>query len=152
MGRQGVPTHLKLLRGNPGQRRIMPEPEPRAFADVPEPPAELGEIGRKEWFRVAPELLRLGILTIVDIETFVGYCQAHERRVTAERAIKACPGHGLTIETTNGNHVQSPLVSIANTAGREMLKFAMQLGMTPVSRRHLASNADRPTAKFDGLT
>ena len=152
MGRQGVPTHLKLLRGNPGQRRILPEPEPRAFADVPEPPEELGELGREEWFRVAPELLRLGILTTVDIKTFAGYCQANERRVLAERAIKQCRGHGLTYETSNGNHVQNPLVNIANTAAREMLKFAMQLGMTPVSRRHLASNADRPTAKFDGLT
>lgn len=149
---RAIPTNLKILRGNPGQRRIVPEPQPRAFADVPEPPVELGDIGREEWFRVAPELVRLGILTTVDIQTFVGYCQAYERRTLAERAIKACPGHGLTVETSNGNHVQSPLVGVANSAAREMLKFAMQLGMTPVSRRHLASNADRPTAKFDGLT
>ena len=33
-----------------------------------------------------------------------------------------------------------------------MIKFAAQFGLTPVSRRHLASNADRPAAKFDGLT
>ena len=36
-----LPTHLKLLRGNPGKRPLPPEPEFDAAPDIPEPPAFL---------------------------------------------------------------------------------------------------------------
>ena len=156
MGRQGVPTNLKLLRGNPGQRRIYPEPQPLVPADVPEPPIHLGDDGRAEWSRVAPELLHLGLLTVVDFSALSAYCQAYDRWVVAERLLAemaaADPKRRALLVKTQGGFGQNPLVRVAATAARDMMSFAAQFGLTPTARRHLAAKGDKPTAKFDGLT
>jgi phage terminase small subunit len=56
---QKTPTHLRLLRGNPGKRPIKPEPQPRVPETLPEPPGFLSEDAVNEWWRVAPELYEL---------------------------------------------------------------------------------------------
>ena len=152
-----VPTKLKVLRGNPGRRPIRPEPQPLTPDDIPTPPGYLGEHGRREWARMAPELLRLGLLTVADVQPFAAYCLAYDRWATAETAVAVLAAadpvtRGLMLTTANGNQIQNPLVCAANKAARDMIKFASEFGLTPASRRHLASNADRPAAKFDGLT
>ena len=58
-----LPTHLKLLRGNPGKRPIMPDPEPPIPEKLPEPPEFLRTDARDEWWRIVPELKALGLLT-----------------------------------------------------------------------------------------
>ena len=60
-GRPPTPTHLKLLRGNPGKRPIRPEPQPEQPPTPPEPPDFLTGYAFDEWRRVAPELHRLGL-------------------------------------------------------------------------------------------
>ena len=40
-GRKPVPTHLKLIKGNPGKRALGSEPQPQRLEQVPEPPAFL---------------------------------------------------------------------------------------------------------------
>ena len=106
---------------------------------------------------MAPELLRLGLLTVADVQPFAAYCLAYDRWATAETAVAVLAAadpvtRGLMLTTSNGNHVQNPLVWRRQHRGARDAQVCVQLGMTPVSRRHLASNADRPTAKFDGLT
>ena len=58
-----VPFPLKVLRGNPGKRPMKREPQPEQHADVPEPPAFITGYAADEWWRSAPELHRLGLLT-----------------------------------------------------------------------------------------
>jgi hypothetical protein len=65
-GPRPVPTQLKLLRGNPGQRRIREELRPEQSLDVPDPPAHSTGYAADEWYTVATELHRLGVLTKVD--------------------------------------------------------------------------------------
>lgn len=75
VGRRPVPTALKVLRGNPGQRRLNahePIPPPPATAD---PPADLPEAARVIWQAHAPELVRLGVLTVVDRDEFALGCR-----------------------------------------------------------------------------
>ena len=86
---QKVPTHLKLLRGNPGKRPIKPEPEPSVPDTPPEPPDFLSEDAVNEWWRVAPELHALGLLTELDVAPFAAYCDAYARWITAERLLSA---------------------------------------------------------------
>lgn len=62
-----VPFPLKLLRGNPGKRPMRPEPQPQIAADVPEPPSFITGYAADEWWRTAPELHRLGLLTRIDV-------------------------------------------------------------------------------------
>ena len=58
---------------------------------------------------------------------------------------------GLVVRNSQGHIVQNPLVRVAGEAMREMMAFAIQFGLTPVSRMKLASPTKKPPRKFDGL-
>jgi phage terminase small subunit len=74
VGRRPAPTALKVLRGNPGQRRLQHEPVPAAPATA-DPPAGLPEAALLIWQAHAPELVRLGVLTVVDRDEFALGCR-----------------------------------------------------------------------------
>jgi phage terminase small subunit len=76
---------LKVLRGNPGQRRLRPEPMPARGEAVPEPPKYLTDYAVEEWSRTAPELWHLGLLTVLDTNLFAAYCQSYAKWRLAER-------------------------------------------------------------------
>ena len=61
-GRKPMPTHLKVLRGNPGHQALRPEREPdyEAAPDIPEPPAFLMPVAKDEWRRIATGLVSHG--------------------------------------------------------------------------------------------
>jgi P27 family predicted phage terminase small subunit len=152
-----IPTHLRLLRGNPGKRAIKPEPEPPVPDKPPEPPLFLSEDAKNEWWRVAPELHALGLLTILDHMPLAAYCEAYSRWVVAERLLATEAENdpetkGLTICGSSGSPIQNPLLKIARNAAADMVRFAGEFGMTPVARSHLsaAGRLSEPS-KFDGL-
>jgi phage terminase small subunit len=109
-GRKPTPTHLKLVRGNPG-RRPLNRAEPKPAAGMPTAPAHLSTEAKTEWRRVAPELYRLGILTRLDRSALAAYCQCYGRWRQAEEAITT-----LTTQAANGYLVQHALIGIANKA------------------------------------
>jgi P27 family predicted phage terminase small subunit len=151
-----VPARLKLLRGNPGNQPIRPEPEPIQLASIPDPPDYLLPDAVTEWRRDAPELYRLGLLTLVDVNTLAAYCSAYARWLIAERSIKAIAAHdtkfsGLAARNDNGHIIANPIVGVAARASCEMVKYAMQLGMTPLARTRLAAGPVKKAGKFDGL-
>lgn len=157
-GRKPKPTHLKLVTGNPGKRRLNPaEPRP-ASAAAPMPPAELSEEARTEWRRVARLLHRLGLLTGADRAALAAYCQAYGRWRQAERALaemaRRDPLTGaLMIKTAAGNAIQNPLVGIANKAMSDMVRYAAEFGMTPSARSRIAAepkpdDSEDPAARY----
>ena len=141
-GRKPTPTHLKLVRGNPGKRRLnAAEPVPERV--LPSPPPELSADARTEWDRVAGELHRIGVLSGIDRAALAAYCQAYGRWVVAERAIAKMAERdslteGLMIKTTNGNAVQNPLVGTANKAMADVVRYAAEFGMTPSARSRIS--------------
>ncbi len=155
-GRKPRPTHLRVIEGNPGKRRLnTAEPQPTAVV-LPEAPAWLNAVAKEEWARLSLELFRLRLLTTADTSTLAGYCQSYGRWVQAERAIARMAEKdqltgGLMIKTSNGNAIQNPLVGTANTAMRDMLRFAAEFGLTPAARARLSLGAEPPRSKFDGL-
>jgi len=140
-GRKPTPTHLKLVRGNPGKRPVnQAEPKPKVV--LPSPPAELSEDALAEWNRVASDLYGLGILTAIDRAALAAYAQAYGRWVQAERAAARMADKdqltsGLMIRTTNGNAVQNPLIGVANKAMADMVRYAAEFGMTPSARSRI---------------
>ena len=140
-GRPPKPTRLRLLEGNPGKRPINEnEPRPRQRQRIPSPPAGLGEEGAKEWRRLGPELVRLGLLTNLDITAFHAYCDTFERWVQYSREAKKAP----LIQTPNGHLQQSPYVSMANRAFYMLNQSLARFGMDPASRSRIAVDpADR---------
>jgi phage terminase small subunit len=84
-GRKLIPMHLKLIRGNPGKRAVLREPEP-AVGEANPPDFLLG-YAADEWFRVVDELLRLKLVTIIDLNVLAAYCQAYSGRRTMEEKL-----------------------------------------------------------------
>ena len=59
--------HLTLLKGNPGKRRARVPPEPARLDECPPPPDHLNGYAKETWLQVAPELFRVGLLTVLDV-------------------------------------------------------------------------------------
>jgi P27 family predicted phage terminase small subunit len=155
-GRKPKPTYLKLVTGNPGKRAInRDEPKPRRqLVRVPE---ELSEDAKIEWKRVAPELFRLGLLTVADRSVLAAYCEEWGVWITARRAISKMAERdlltgGLMIKTEGGPPIENPLVGIAHKARRSMVTFAAEFGMTPSARSRIQMGAGEdltnPFAEF----
>ena len=142
-GRKPTPTHLHLVRGNPGNRK---RPDPKDSIeppiDEPTPPSHLSDEAKVEWGRMIGALVTLKLMSQVDRAAFAAYCQAYGRWVQAERALAQMAERdpltkGLVIKTQGGNAIQNPLVGIANKAKQDMMRYATEFGMTPSSRVRL---------------
>ncbi|MGY8679790.1 phage terminase small subunit P27 family [Bradyrhizobium sp. UFLA05-153] len=141
--------HLRLLKGNPGKRRARVPPEAQSANVCPEPPKQLSDRAKKEWRAIAPELHRLGLLTVLDVGPFAAYCSAMAHWRTAEEAIGRLDS--LTITTKSGQRMH-PLVRIASQAANDALKFGAHFGLSPISRLRLSGmEPPKPPSKFDGL-
>ena len=71
-GRPPLPTALKILRGNPGGRKLHKERKP---GGKPTCPDWLIDRAKEIWEARAPELIEHGILTARDTELFAAFCQ-----------------------------------------------------------------------------
>lgn len=154
-GRKPKPTALKLIQGNPGNYPL-PKHEPKVDPALPDPPSFLSFEAREEWTRVARELYLIGVLSAFDRAALAAYCQAYGRWEIAERKLNESRERdrnfdGLIVSTTQGNAIQNPLIGIANTAMREMLKAAAEFGMTPASRARVSVPESQSASKWAGL-
>jgi len=143
-GRKPKPTHLKLVTETLRATRAN-KAEAMPDAGIPNPPRELGAIAKVEWLEISKKLNAAGLLTTIDRAALAAYCQAYGRwiqaeRVLAEMAARDPENAGLMIETTNGNLVQNPMVGTANTAMRDMMRYAVEFGMTPSARSRVRAN------------
>ena len=76
-GRKPLPTALKVLEGDRGKgRRPINKEEPTPPQENVKCPAWLMPEAKKEWKRLAPSLIAMGILTEHDMEAFAGLCTA----------------------------------------------------------------------------
>ena len=82
MARHKKPTALKLLDGNPGRTPIAKN-EPRPLPASIEPPDGMTGKALAMWERLAPELERLGMWTICDIESLEHGCKLHQMAMDA---------------------------------------------------------------------
>jgi P27 family predicted phage terminase small subunit len=154
-GRKAKPTRLKLLDGNPGKKRI-PKGEPQPQSEIPSPPEHLDKYALEEWGRLSQGLYTMGLLYDVDMAVFAAYCKSYSRWRVAEEALNKLaakdPINALVQKTSNGNLIQNVLVGTANTAARDMSRYAAEFGLTPSARARLAIDpGKRQGSKFDGL-
>jgi len=158
VGRKPKPTHLKLVKGNPGKRKIN-KSEPKPDLAQPSPPAFLNDDAKVEWGRVIDTLFNVGLMTEIDRGALAAYCQAYGRWAQAERALARMAAKdelnsALMIKTSNGNAIQNPLVGIANKAKSDMVRYAVEFGMTPSARSRVEAKPNAkdedPLSKFFG--
>lgn len=145
-GRKPAPTALKLVKGNPG-KRAMNKNEAKVELAQPSPPAFLNDDAKVEWGRVIDRLYSAGLMTELDRAVLAAYCQAYGRWAQAERALarmaeKDPLNSALMVKTTNGNAVQNPLVGTANKAKADMVRYALEFGMSPSARSRVNAKPD----------
>lgn len=132
-GRPPKPNVIKIAEGNPSKRPIRAEPTPTR--GEPGMPSELDDEARAEWRRIVPELMAVGVLTVVDRGVLANYCMAWSRWLKAEKEIAT---GGITVSTEHGLR-KHPAISVAEGAQRIMLAFLQQFGLSPVSRARLTT-------------
>jgi P27 family predicted phage terminase small subunit len=137
MGKRGpapTPTALKKLRGNPGKRALPqnePQPAPATAADCPD---YLDAVGKAMWKRVAPELVTLGLLSVLDVAQLAAYCQSFSRRRAIEKEIR---------KTTVADALRQGLLRAAREEQSLMMSIGGKFGFTPADRTRVAT----PTAQ-----
>lgn len=153
-GRRPKPTLLAVIDGGKrSHRAVKPEEEARPERRMPEPPPEILAIPEAlaEWKRAGPILYRLGLISELDRSVFTSYCIAYARHMSAVRVLtslveKDARRHrknrtgGLLVKGSTNNLVQNPAVRIEREAGRDVLRFAEQLGLTPSARSKIKAD------------
>ncbi len=132
-GPRPKPAALRLLHGDTGHRAKRNSPQPRPIR--PECPGWLLPEAKGEWERVAPELARLGLLTLLDRAAFAGYCQAYARWQAAERFLEI---NGDVVKAQSGYLMPRPEVAIARAERRAMVQLAVEFGFTPSARSRIS--------------
>lgn len=139
-----TPTHLKLLRGNPGKRAINRR-EPKPPGDLREPPPDLPAPARPYWWQAVnqspPGLLKRIDGRVVALWATAAWLHA---RAAAELA------NGALMEPDeNRAPRKSPLLAVLNHQAAIMLRAGAELGFSPSSRTRLAIAPEAPDEGFD---
>lgn len=144
MGRRGPrpePTAIKILKGNPGKRRLNDE-EPLPPAGAIEPPAWLRKTGREIWDRLAPIAIDMQVLTTADALTFARYCDTFGEWLEAHEWIRD-KARGQTTYTVKGEDgsirfvYEFPQAITARKLNLALLKMEEQFGFTPAARSRI---------------
>lgn len=101
---------------------------------MPSPPDRLPEVAKAEWNRLKPEMIRLGLITALDLRPFEKYCMAVARCEQAENKIVELGEAGLVDTTPSGYKQMSPWVQIVHRELDFILKFSEKFGFTPSAR------------------
>jgi len=139
--------------GNPGKRKLNSN-EARPALAQPTPPSFLNDDAKVEWGRVVDTLFKAGLMTELDRAALAAYCQAYGRWAQAELALarmadKDVFNKALMVKTHNGTAIQNPLVGTANKAKADMMRYAIEFGMTPSARSKVSAS---PYEQEDDLT
>jgi P27 family predicted phage terminase small subunit len=131
MGRPRKPSAQKIAEGNPGKRPIGADPEVRGRVCAP---SWLSGGGRRVWRRHVPELVRLGLVTPLDVETMGQWCEQVALVQTCTRRIDL---EGVTVEV-NGQIVPHPCMGMRLKAIVAARQLGNLLGLNPSARAGLA--------------
>lgn len=165
-GRKPTPTHLKLVKGNPGRRPLNPlEPTPpRARPSAPE---HISDKARETWGYVTAILDRMGILTEAYAIGVEMLCEAYADKLAA-RAALALPVIASRKDRVSGEEItwtiaeagsrtylgfgkdgvmirQRPEVAMVADADRRIRGWLAEFGMTASARTRVkTSEPEKP--------
>ena len=137
-GRKPVPTHLKLLRGNPGKRAVNAN-EPVPSGDLAEPLAWMSESQKQGW-TYAIENAPRGMLKKLDRSVLATWVVAEDLHRQAAAMVEK---FGIiTKAPQSGVPQQSPYLPVLNKQAQIMLRAAELLGFSPTSRSRVQTPPD----------
>lgn len=129
-GAKPKPTHLKLIEGNPGKRKLNRN-EPKPQGDLCDAPDWLTEDQKAGW-SYAISNAPAGLMKRLDRAALTAFVVAEDMHRQASVAVGK---FGLiTKSPSKGEPMQNPYLPIINRQAQIMLKAAAELGFTPSSR------------------
>ena len=130
-GPKPKPTHLKILEGNPGKRPLNKnEPKPKPVA--PRMPTWLSNEAKQEWRKLAPELEKLGLLSVIDGISLAILCQE-----TANYRV-AVTDYKKALFLGKGNQKRKhPALQVGRDAATLIKSFIGEFGLSPSARTRL---------------
>jgi len=140
-----VPTQLKIIRGNPGKRKLNAK-EPKPVGDLKEPPAHFDEELRAVW-TYAIENAPAGLLKKIDSSVLEAWCCSH---VLHRKAVSEVRRFGLLMKAPNtGLPIQSPYLPVVNKQAFIMMRAIDHLGFSPASRTRIMTGDGVPHSLSD---
>jgi P27 family predicted phage terminase small subunit len=135
---------LQVLRGNPGKRSLPREPAFERERECPDRPPFLDGHARDEYWRMAPGLHVLGMLTTVDLMPLAAYCVAYSRWRTAEERLQEMAARdqvmsGLLVKSPSGDARRNPLAKISADSAADMVRYASEFGFTAATRAKISA-------------
>jgi P27 family predicted phage terminase small subunit len=146
-------TKSQPTKRAPRQRKSEP------LRQVPEPPAELGPHGKNYWNSLAPQLIDLGILTPLHLESFRVLCEQWQMYRALTDWLDADPTR-LFFTTDNGYQQETPQVRLREKALAALKSLWMKFGLTPhglaalgkhggVAKKQMPAIADFAKRKYE---
>ncbi|HHQ6553280.1 TPA: phage terminase small subunit P27 family [Serratia fonticola] len=153
-GRRPKPTHLKVVTGNPGKRKLN-DKEPQPAREIPSPPSHLTDWGKTAWGRMTVLLDGMGILTVADTFALERLCDLYAE-ILQLRQIVDTEGRTYIAKTKMGDFLikAHPAVAMLADADRRFKSYLVEFGLTPAARSKVKVNGgekeEDPLSKFFG--
>lgn len=147
-GRHSTPTQLKVIQGN--FRKDRHAHGPRVEIGAPKCPHWLPRSAKRYWAEIAPELEKVGLISVIDSAVFVAHCDSMGRYEDVTRKLKELDA--LIDKTPQGYQVQSALFTVRNKLWDQVLRSAQEFGLTPAARSKIkdAGQQQLPLGGEDG--
>jgi len=149
-GRKPKPAALSRLDGNPGHRALKEPPKPELDSRLGRPPQWLDKLAAQEWRRVAPALLGLQLLTVVDRAALEAYCQTYSRWRALELRLRKLEKQDDKDGDVDPEDIRALRIDSVRFA-TQLQKFASEFGFSPASRMRLAQQPQKPDDEFESF-
>ena len=143
MGKRGPapkPQQLRVLHGARASRTPVP-PVPSTIEVVR--PDWLPASACGIWDRLAPDLVRRGVLTHLDVDLFATFCATAAVHREAIRRLFDAKGEAMPAVTTRGRTVKNPAHQIVRDTAATMASLSGRFGLTPSDRAQMTLPPDR---------
>lgn len=145
MGKRGIPpapTALKVLHGTKPSRVNQNEPVPGTVEVVP--PRPLDSRAQSIWDRLAPDLIKKGVLTAWDVDSFATFCTMVVINQDATRDVELNGTSCTTLvrETPDGTCIydlrKNPAWQVARESATLIVTLGGRFGLNPSDRSQLS--------------
>lgn len=139
-----IPTALKIMRGNPGKRKLN-DLEPQYEAGIPDKPEWFGTYASEEWDRLTSDLNGQRVFTKKDLGILVAIC-IHYEQMRETLSIIQTLGRTYVVEDMGGNkHYKTrPECMRFENAAREYRTLLAEISFTPASRSKIKTLPEPP--------
>lgn len=141
-----MPTEIKRLKGTLQNCRTNKSEPQYPKLDLIPVPDHFDDVAAGEWNRVVAMLAPIGVLQATDIAVLEGYCISFSNYRRAQEIVSK---QGPFVKDLNGIPKKNPAWAQVNECLSVMMRYAVELGLTPVSRSRVSAPAKKQAGEFD---